>query len=97
VNRSVEQGYAEAAGQEHGSATVREYTKRAGQISDQDMLALREHERVESAARAQRQIELARQAKITMDQAIQTALHESPGTVTEARLIGERGVRSTSS
>jgi beta-lactamase regulating signal transducer with metallopeptidase domain/uncharacterized membrane protein YkoI len=91
-------GYAYAE-QEHGSSEEpRERVKLAvqgeveGQISEQEALARRKQERVEQAARAQRQIELARLAKITMDQAIQTALHDSPGTVTEARLIGERGV-----
>jgi beta-lactamase regulating signal transducer with metallopeptidase domain/uncharacterized membrane protein YkoI len=91
-------GYAYAE-QDHGSsAERRDFVERAvregveGQISEQEALARRKQERVEEAAQAQRQIELARQAKITMDQAIQTALHDSPGTVTEARLVGERGV-----
>ncbi len=92
-------GYASEAGQEQGSAAERrEPVERVvrdgveGQLSEQEIQARRERENVERAARAQRQIELARQAKITMDQAIQTALHDSPGTVTEARLTGERGV-----
>jgi len=63
-----------------------------GELTEQELQVRREKENVERAARAQHQVELARQAKITMDQAIQTALRDSPGTVMEARLVGERGV-----
>ncbi len=89
-------GYAYAAGQEQGSTAERhEYVKIAvhseveGQISEQEMLARRKQERVEEVRHEIRQIRLAQHTKITMDQAIQTALHDSPGMVTEARLIGE--------
>jgi len=89
-------GYAYAAGQDQGSAAERhEYVKIAvhseveEQISEQEMLARRKQERVEEVRHEIRQIRLAQHTKITMDQAIQTALHDSPGMVTEARLIGE--------
>ena len=48
-------------------------------------------EEAELAARAQRRAELARLAKIPIDQAIQIAQRDTPGTVVEAQLIGERG------
>jgi beta-lactamase regulating signal transducer with metallopeptidase domain/uncharacterized membrane protein YkoI len=51
----------------------------------------REREEVELAARAQRRAELARLAKIPIDQAIQIAQRDTPGTVVDAQLIGERG------
>jgi uncharacterized membrane protein YkoI len=51
----------------------------------------REREESELAARAQRRAELARLAKIPIDQAIQIAQRDTPGTVVEAQLIGERG------
>ena len=51
----------------------------------------REREEAELAARAQRRAELARLAKIPIDQAIQIAQRDTPGTVVEAQLIGERG------
>ena len=50
--------------------------------------------KVEEAMRATfaaSQLELARQAKIPIDQAIQIANRQAPGIVMEARLIGERG------
>jgi len=88
--------YAQAAGQDQGSTAERhEYVKIAvqneveGQVSEQEMLARRKQERFESVRQEIRQIRLAQHAKITMDQAIQTALHDSPGMVTEARLVGE--------
>jgi beta-lactamase regulating signal transducer with metallopeptidase domain/uncharacterized membrane protein YkoI len=65
--------------------------KHNGELSEQEIQAHRERENAERAARVQRQMELARQAKIPMDQAIQIAQRETPGTVVEARLIGERG------
>jgi beta-lactamase regulating signal transducer with metallopeptidase domain/uncharacterized membrane protein YkoI len=66
-------------------------TKHEGELSEQEIQARRLRERAELEARAQRQAELVRQAKIPMEQAIQIALRETPGTVVEARLIGERG------
>jgi len=51
----------------------------------------REKEEAELQERAQRRAELARLAKIPIDQAIQLAQRDTPGTVVEAQLIGERG------
>jgi uncharacterized membrane protein YkoI len=51
----------------------------------------REREEAELQERAQRRAELARLAKIPIDQAIQIAQRDTPGTVVEAQLIGERG------
>jgi uncharacterized membrane protein YkoI len=81
-------GYAQEAEQDQGSTERREPE---GQLSEQEIHAqsLMEHALLE--AHAQRQAELVRQAKIPMDEAIQIALRETPGTVVEARLIGERG------
>lgn len=53
--------------------------------------AHQEREEVELQARAQRRAELVRLAKIPIDQAIQIAQRDTPGTVVEAQLIGERG------
>ena len=50
-----------------------------------------EREEAELQARDQRRAELARLAKIPIDQAIQIAQRDTPGTVVEAHLIGERG------
>jgi uncharacterized membrane protein YkoI len=85
-------GFAYEVGQEQRSpAELRERAERAVGMTLEAQMSEQEVERVERAARAQRQAALARQAKITMDQAIQTALHDSPGTVTEAQLVGEQG------
>src|SRR5258708_5102191 len=67
------------------------HEKHAGELSEQEIKERRLMERAILEARAQRQAELVRQAKIPIDQAIQIALRETPGTVVEARLIGERG------
>lgn len=53
--------------------------------------AHQEREEAELQARDQRRAELARLAKIPIDQAIQIAQRDTPGTVVEAHLIGERG------
>ncbi|HEY6250712.1 MAG TPA: M56 family metallopeptidase [Candidatus Angelobacter sp.] len=63
----------------------------AGEPSEQERVAREKRERAEREERSQRQAELARQAKITIDQAMQIAQHEAPGTVVAARLIGEPG------
>jgi uncharacterized membrane protein YkoI len=81
-------GYAQEAEQDQGSTERREPE---GQLSEQEIHAQRLMEHALLEAHAQRQAELVRQAKIPMDQAIQIALRETPGTVVEARLIGERG------
>jgi beta-lactamase regulating signal transducer with metallopeptidase domain/uncharacterized membrane protein YkoI/biotin carboxyl carrier protein len=52
---------------------------------------LEAHRRAEREAMAKRQAELARMAKVSMQQAIQTALNHQPGTVMECRLKGEQG------
>jgi len=47
--------------------------------------------RMERAERALMQATLAKEAKITMGQAIQFATYQQPGTVLECRLVRERG------
>ena len=54
-----------------------------------EMEAREKHERLEREARAQRQAELARLARITMDQAIQIVTNQQPGKVLECALAGE--------
>jgi beta-lactamase regulating signal transducer with metallopeptidase domain/uncharacterized membrane protein YkoI len=57
------------------------------QERDPELMA---HRKLEREIMARRQAELAKKANITMQQAIQIAMSQQPGTVMECRLIGER-------
>lgn len=74
-------------------AEQRELVEKKARAGDTDEVrkARRGMEESELQARTHRQTELARMAKIPIEQAIQTAQRNTPGTVIEARLIGERG------
>lgn len=74
-------------------AEQRELAEKKARAGDTDEVrkARRVMEETELQARTHRQTELARMAKIPIEQAIQTAQRNTPGTVIEARLIGERG------
>ena len=50
---------------------------------------IEEHRRLERQARAKHQAELAREAKVSMDQAIQLALNQHGGKVVECMLVKE--------
>ncbi len=57
------------------------------EMQNPEMIA---HHRAEREAMAKRQAELAKQANISMQQAIQIATNQYPGTVLESRLVRER-------
>ena len=71
-------------------AKVRSEREARAADTDEVRKARRVMEETELQARAQRRAELARVAKIPIDQAIQIAQRDTPGTVVEALLIGER-------
>jgi len=59
---------------------------------EQELMAARQKvEQAERALLAKTQADLAGQVRIPMDQALQIAQRDTPGTIVEARLIGERG------
>jgi beta-lactamase regulating signal transducer with metallopeptidase domain/uncharacterized membrane protein YkoI len=75
--------------EEEKMRTEREAEERA--MTPEQREQLEAHRRAEREAMAKRQAELARMAKVSMQQAIQTALNQQPGTVMECRLKGEQG------
>ena len=60
------------------------------QLSPEERAARQKREEEELAARARHLAELSKAAKITMQQAIDAALRQQPGTVMESALVGER-------
>jgi beta-lactamase regulating signal transducer with metallopeptidase domain/uncharacterized membrane protein YkoI len=66
-------------------------------FQEREFEARRLAQQLEREVRAKRQSELAKEAKVTMQQAIQIATSQQPGTVMECRLIGEKlvGERDT--
>jgi uncharacterized membrane protein YkoI len=96
VQEKHEGGWSEQEAQarerlERTQRVMQETLARENKMSEQELQERRDEERAIRAAQAKRQADLAQQAKIPMDQAIQIALRETPGTVVEARLVGERG------
>lgn len=74
-------------------AEARERAERTAhrEAEEAELKARQEREEVELQERAQRHAELARLARIPIDQAIQIAQRDTPGTAVEAKLTGERG------
>jgi beta-lactamase regulating signal transducer with metallopeptidase domain/uncharacterized membrane protein YkoI len=91
VSENGQYVFTEPAQSPESESRARAERKARLEESDQQRREHREREEAELAARAKRQAELAGIAKIPMDQAIQIAQRQTPGTVVEARLIGERG------
>ncbi|HJQ24442.1 MAG TPA: M56 family metallopeptidase [Blastocatellia bacterium] len=81
----------EARTREEREMTEREMKERAERDPQfrAELEAREQHMRLEREARAQRQAELARLARVTMDQAIQTVTNQQPGKVLECTLNGE--------
>lgn len=83
-----------AASSESPSPSASQKKSQDSEAEERERAERKEHQEREEAElqeRAQRRAELARLAKIPIDQAIQIAQRDTPGTVVEAQLIGERG------
>src|SRR4029453_11095481 len=84
-----EERFREEAEQMLKEARLKEELSRAKQEQQNPEFAAKL--RAEREAKAKSRAELAKQATVTMQQAIQIALSQHPGTVLETRLIRERG------
>jgi TonB family protein len=76
--------------EERARRAKEELEKARAEGKEPRLLRVEEKIRVEQEARRMSSAELTRQAKISMDQAIQIATSKVPGKVLECRLIGER-------